>query len=516
MIYQYVKRYLKNTLEKPTMDFEWSAVDDASFFSFIQRRYSLEEFAKEIREVKIAFKDFFEPVGNVIFRYKEANGIKFKIFPYRVNPQDSIHLQNIVEIINTNKKCIQYISQGEDEQIVISGKIRREVNKEVFDTKESINVKELIKHAIKSALHLGKRDVITQLKRKYLIKIFNKDTVLDLDEELAIQTRKEGDTNKFNGYTAQEVEETYKKIFEKGNANIKYFLKATMKNAFQGALNFREIDNKFYEVKSLKLIHQLIAKELNDYIQLENDYLLGISSYLMRKHFYKIHELMANELIKCIHEKNINANNFLLFYNGKTIFIDDKKYMIPSLERRDGKQWNNTSLISLCNLWMNTKKRKESYEHKLVDTDMKLDAINDKLAYIQPGKEVQETKIKETKELAKDFNTKHEELEKKFNHLKNSSLNSTEYFLLEKEVATSNAKVVELKNTIAEAKSKLGAIKDANLKIYTKLESLTSERKQLLQDVKSQNLNVDSRSTQVDPIIESVVKVLMERPKLIE
>ena len=177
MIYQYVKRYLKNTLEKPKMNFEWSPLDDVKFFNFIQQRYTLEEFSKEISEVKVAFKDFFEPVGKIVFRYKEENGIKFKIFPYRVKPQDSKHLTNIIKIINTNKKYIKYPYQGQDDQIVILGKIRREVNRELFDTEESVNVKELIRHAIKIALHLGQRDIVTQLKRKYLIKIFNKNNV---------------------------------------------------------------------------------------------------------------------------------------------------------------------------------------------------------------------------------------------------------------------------------------------------------------------------------------------------
>ena len=232
MIYQYVKRYLKNTLEKPKVDFEWSALDDIKFFSFIEQRYTLEEFSKEISEVKVAFKDFFEPVGNIVFRYKEESGIKFKIFPYRVKPQDSKHLQNIIKIINNNRKQIKYPYQGQDDQIVILGKIRREVNREVFDSQESVNTKELIKHAIRIALGLSERDIITQLKRKYIIKIFNKNTVLDIDKEVSAPTKREGKANRFNGYTAEQIEETYKEIFHKGSANIKYFLIATMKNAF--------------------------------------------------------------------------------------------------------------------------------------------------------------------------------------------------------------------------------------------------------------------------------------------
>lgn len=516
MLYQYVKRYLKHTLEEPKIDFEWSSLDDIKFFGYIEKRYTLEEFSKEVSEVKVAFKDFFGPIGNIVFRYKEESGIKFKIFPYRVKPQDSKHLKNIIKIIHTNRKHIKYPYQGQDDQIVILGKIRREVNREVFDTQESVNVKELIKHAIKLALQLSESDIVTQLKRKYLIKIFNKNTVLDVEKEVADPTPREGKANRFNGYTTEQIEETYKEIFEKGNANIKYFLKSTMEHAFKNDLDFKKIENKFYEAMSLKIIHQLIAKELSDYIQVENDYLLGVSGYLMRKYFQQIHEHMAIELIKCIYEKNNNATNFLLFYNGKTILMDNKKYIIPSLEAEDGRQWNSSSLIGICNLWMNTKKRKELYEHKLVDTDMKLDEINQKLAYIKPEKEFQENTINETQKEAEGIIKNHEELEKKLTYLESTSLNSTEYFTLEKEVVLSYTKVAELENIIQEAKANLRAIKDTNMTTYTELEFFTDQRKQLLQDVKAQNLNIDSKSAQMDPIIQSIVKVLMARTKLLD
>jgi hypothetical protein len=516
MLYQYVKRYLKNTLKEPRIDLEWSTLDDIKFFNYIEQRYTLEEFSKEISEVKVAFKDFFEPIGNIVFRYKEESGIKFKIFPYKVKPQDSKHLKTIVKIINANKKHIKYPYQEQNDQIAILGKIRREVNRELFDTQESINKKELIKHALRVALHLGKKDIITQLKRKYIIKIFNKNTVLDVDEEVLAPTAREGKANRFNGYTAEQIEETYKEIFKRGNANIKYFLKAAMKNVFYNDLNFRVISNEFYEAKSLKIIHQFIAKELSDYIQLEDDYLLGISGYLMRKNFYQIHELMAIELIECIYEKNTNATNFLLFYNGKTILLENTKYIIPSLESEDGRKWNNSSLIGICNLWMNTKKRKESYEHKLEDTNTKLDEINKKLAYIQPEKELQETTIKEVEEQAKSVNIKNSELEAKYAYLEKASLNSTEYFTIKKELVTSNTKVKELENIIKEAKSNLNAIKDANMTTYAELEIFTNQKKQLLEDVRNQDLDINSKSTQINSIIQSIVKVLMDRTKLMK
>ena len=71
MIYQYVKRYLKETYEKPSINSSWSRLDDVRFFNYIEERYSEDEFFKNISEVKEAFKDFFESpkltIANILY-----------------------------------------------------------------------------------------------------------------------------------------------------------------------------------------------------------------------------------------------------------------------------------------------------------------------------------------------------------------------------------------------------------------------------------------------------------------
>ena len=514
MLYQYVKRYLKKTFGEAKEDFNWDTLNNIHFSTYIEGRYTESDLMKESSEVKEAFKDFLAPVGKIVFRYSEDTGVKVKIFPYRVKPQDSKHLKNILKIIRSNRKYIKYPYQGQTDQIAILGKIRRDVNRELADTDESINTRELIKHAIRVALELNDQDVITQLKRKYIVKIFKKNEVLKADVEAPIQ--REGIQNRFNGYTLEQIEETYKEIFERANVKIEYFLKRAMKAIFQTTLDFRKIDNQYYEERALKIVHAGLAKELNNYADLEEDYSHGVSGYLMRKHFYKIHELMAIELIERMYDKDQNANQFLLFYNGKTILINHKKYVIPSLETADGKKWNNSSLIGICNLWMNIKKRKEAFEHKIVDTDMKLNELKEKLVYIQPEKEAQEAKIAEVLPKYEVAQNKHQELERKLKYLENASLNSNEYFQTEVKMKDSLLEVHKLEEILKQAKSNLRLIKDSNMTTYTELEFYTEQKQELLNDIKAQNLNINAKSAQIDPIIESIIKVLMARTKLLE
>ncbi len=511
MIYQYVKRYLKNNYSPNCSAIHWSNLDNIKFFSYIDQRYTLEEFAKDIIEVKTAFKDFFESSGKIIFRYKEESNLKFKILPYSVHPKDSKHLKNIIKIILHNRKYILYPYQNQTDQIALLGKIRREINREIFDSDESVNKRELIKYAIRTALELDDKDVVTQLKRKYIVKIFKKNKILKAGVEAP--KKREGKANRFNGYTEEEIAQTYKRIFINGNVDIKYFLNTIMKKLFIGDLNFRVISNKFYEENALKLIYSEIENELFNYVSLEKDYLLGLTGYIMRKYFQNIHELMATELIECIYEKNANANQFLLYYNGGTILRNNRKYKIPSLETADGQQWNNASLIGICNLWMNTKKKQEQFEHKLIETNEKISQLEDSLKYIRPEIDVQETSITKIKGDLAIAEKEHSEMETKLKYLEKAYLNSEEYFKEKKAIKESEQILKKLRISLRDADKKLAIIKSSNLSIYTELDFFTEQKQKLLHDIEAQHLNINSKRSQIDPILHSVAKVLMQRTK---
>jgi hypothetical protein len=103
MLYQYVKRYLKKTFAEPKKDFNWDMLNNIHFSTYIEGRYTTSQLLKESSEIKEAFRDFLAPIGNIVFRYSEETGIKIKVFPYNVNPQDSKHLKNIIKIIQTNR-----------------------------------------------------------------------------------------------------------------------------------------------------------------------------------------------------------------------------------------------------------------------------------------------------------------------------------------------------------------------------------------------------------------------------
>jgi len=515
MLYQDTRRYLKKNFEVPTAGSEWSNLENIKFFSYLEARYSDSQIVGEVSEIKQAFRDFFESAGKIVFRYSEDSGIKLKIFPYRVDPKDSKHLKKIIKIILSNRKYIEYPYEGNNDQIAIHGKIRRDINREIYDSEESVNHKELIKFAIRKALDLNERDVITSLKRKYIVKIFKKNSVLESDKAQSPQKR-EGKANRYNGYSAEEIEKAYKDIFHRGGGSIEGFLRRTMKKVMLDQLNFSKISNTFYEANALKILHSAFAKELEDYVSLESDFLYGVTGFLMRKHFEKIHEFMAIDLIEKIYDKETNANNFLQFYNGNIILRDNKKYQIPSLESQTGEKWNNATLIGICNLWMNTKRKKDRYADKLMETDEKISELEKTLEHIKPEKEAAEKAIEEASQILQNGEKLHAEKASKLKFLETTSLNSNEYFTQKQVFDESLVKVNTLKTNLKNAKAQLAAIKDANSGTYNDLEIYLKQKAELIQDIKSQELNIDTKNSQIDPILRSISRVLMARTKLVE
>ncbi len=367
MIYQYTKRYLKDKYKEPTENFQWKNLDNLNFLHHIQLRYSDAVLKKEIQEVKEAFKDFFEPIGTLLFRYTEEYGVRFKIFPYRVKPQDSEHLESIIKIIKKNKKHIQVCYKGQENQIAILGKIRRDIDALMFDSEESVHKKELTKYAIKKALHLNEKDIVVELKRIYIVKIFDENA----QEEVLETPLESTDTTKtHNGYAKENIEKSYNAIFKK--ADIKEFIQNALAKTFQDKLDFASISHDYYEKKSLKIIHAQMSQDLSYYSAFEEDYLSGIATYILRNHIYHIHEIMTEKLLQEIYHKNQNATDFLLQFNGSIILHNGQKYKLPSLQDKHSQKISSAMITSTAFLYINIQNKIQTLKEKLTKLQKKI------------------------------------------------------------------------------------------------------------------------------------------------
>jgi uncharacterized small protein (DUF1192 family) len=491
------------------MNLTWNTLENIKFFNYLYKRYSDEEIVKNISEVKEAFKDFFDPIGTILFRYSNDNKIKFKIFSYRVEPKDSKHLKNIINIINKNQKAIVYPYKNQTDQIAITGSIRRKINLEINSTEESINKKELIKYAIRKALELGDRDVIVQLKRMYLVKIFQTNKVTKKSQTESIKPlERKGAENRYNGYTLEEIEESYDVIFN--SVSFEHFFDPVMKILFLGKLNFSDMTNKYYEENALKIIQTQIAKELSNYLSLENDYIVGLAGYIFRENFYQVHELIAIELLEQIFHKNKNAELFLEYYTGEVILENNRKYRIPSLETSDGKKWNNSSVLGLSALWINTKNKIKKHKEKLSEVD-------EQIEYAEEGNtssviSMQELQTKLT-QLKDELNKTKEELKNKAKLLSQYADEGLKFSSKENqikiEIVKDEKKIQKLKNLISENNKKLQKFNKSNIE----LNSYKEHHKKLQNDIHAYGINIDSNIGRVHLILESLTNALMSRKK---
>jgi len=107
-----LKFYLRANFSRPSIDFKWTRRDNNKLFEYINKDFSSEYLLnpRNRLEMKQAFIDYFEPVGYILFRYKE-NQINLKVIPYTLQPKDSKHLKALIDLIVDNKDTIHCLKQ---------------------------------------------------------------------------------------------------------------------------------------------------------------------------------------------------------------------------------------------------------------------------------------------------------------------------------------------------------------------------------------------------------------------
>ncbi|NOQ30860.1 MAG: hypothetical protein GQ570_07030 [Helicobacteraceae bacterium] len=512
MIYQYVKRYLKETFNEPSEDMVWSNLDNIAFLTYIEKRYTFKELTHEISEVKEAFKDFYSPIGAILFRYKESDGIRFKIFPYRAEPKNSKYLKDILTILNSNRKYIKYPYEEQNDQIAVLGKIRRLINAKIDDIEESVNKNELVNYAIRKSLGLNDKDIIVKLKRIYLIKIFEQNKILEAKN--AEVKKRTGIDNRYNGYTKEQVDGIYADLFKKNN--IENFLSEVMKKVLNNDLNFTKISNKFYDLNALKIIHNQVASDLKNYVELESDFVNGFAGYIMREHFKEIHGFIAENLLEAIHSKSENARQFLLYFNGKVIVEDGKRYTIPSLETEDGKQWNNSAIMGICALWVDARQKKKLYETRLTEINEKINEVSKSLRPIEEQKDKDLSIVGANKEKIQRIRQIISSKELKINSFKRSGVgDSIEEEKLSIQIIHNEQEVGQLLNMNKELLRDIEKAHDDNIEYYDTLDYYNQQLAQITKESKIHELNMVTNSKKLNEILESLINTLMSRRKIL-
>lgn len=497
MISSELKFYLETNLPKPSLDFKWSDADNKNLFLFIGEKFSKEDIKKdEIQEdIKKAFKNFFEPVGYILIQIKN-NRIRLKVFPYTLEPKDSVNLSSIIEMIQDNLDLVKYV----DNRVVIKEKLRKNIYNFVDNIdNEEINKKELARFAVRKALGLKKNDIVIIKKEQIFIKIFN-------DKKMRKVSSSDQNTiaGRFNGIEEAELDDFYDEYFSKEES--RNFFKVVVKLFVETYFIEEKIDNLTYETNVFGYIQSLIIEQLMNEFDCSEEFYKGFSGYILRIHFNDVFELIADFMLNEISLSNEYIIDFLKYYSLNIVIVNGVKYKVPELETEDGLRWNVISMLSIAKIYTRTKatvKELDKEIHKFDEEILKL--------YINGLTPVEYNNIfiKEKQKIAEQLRNERQKLEQYMDTFR---------------ITKDEARKKVLNNDINRIKREINQItlsmdklskKEIRKTIIDKYQKLEKEMDSLLREQKAAEKILTQNEKSYQSIKKSLVKALISKKQRI-
>ncbi|MCX6076862.1 MAG: hypothetical protein NTW78_08270 [Campylobacterales bacterium] len=393
--------YLKTYLNKPHIDFKWSEEDNDKFFTYVNENLGEDFFLnnENLLIIKQAFKEYFEPVGYILFKLKDKQ-IRIKVFPYKIEPKESINLPAILKILSDHENWVEYDYKGNQNQISIPKKLKDEIYNFVNGIEnEEINKKELVRFAVYSFFELKDNDIVIIKDEQIFIKILD-----DKKRRIVAEDEKETIANRYGGIDEEELQTFYDDYFSKQeNKDFFYIVAKTFVGIY---LLDNKIDNYHYEKNVFAYIQSILLEQLTTSFDHNEDFFKGFSGYIFRMHFKEVFGHIANLILSEIAVSNEYMINFLRYYSLGVIVLDGRKYKVPELETEGGLKWNVVSMLSIVKIYMKTKATIDKLRKEINEINKETQSL-----YIQnmPPAEYQSLLIKErervTEELAQGVRT---------------------------------------------------------------------------------------------------------------
>lgn len=359
MLLQKLKTYVKTTIGNPTVDFKWKDDHNEKLLSFLDKNFDSSSLLdKEIqKEIKLAIREHFEPIGCTMFKVSEKE-LKVKLIPYKTEPRDSINLDAIIDIIDKNEDLIEYNYNDKEDLICLKKELMLELTHFVNKiNNEEINKKELLKYAIREAFELNDSDIIIIKNSQIFIKLFDDSNVKKVPDE-----EKNTIANRYNGLDENELKSFYNNFFLKEqNKNFFYLVAEQFVDTY---MLDKKIDNLTYEKYAFSLIQSIVTEHLINSFDRNDDFFKGFSGYVFRIHFKEVFNHIANLILSELSASNKYIMDFLKYYSLNVVVLDGQKYKVPEIEASNGLKWNVASMMSIVKIY--------------VKTDISLEAIKEK------------------------------------------------------------------------------------------------------------------------------------------
>lgn len=367
MLESELRFYLKTHLKNPTLDFELSDEENKELIEYLNQTCKDDclEDAQNKLKIKQIFKEYFEDIGYILFKMNN-NKIRIKVFPYKIEPKDSVNLHALVDLIEENEELIEFNYKGKENQASLPLKLKNKLFDFVNNIdNEEINKKELIRYAVGQYFDLHESDIVLIRSEQIFIKKFEGKHRREVKEH-----EKNTVANRYNGIEEEELKAFDEEFFsQEDNKDFFYFVAKTYVEIY---LLENRIDNFTYEKNVFSDIHALVMEHLIDKFDHNDDFLKGFSGYIFRIHFKEVFEHIASLLLEQITISNEYVIEFLKYYSSNIIVLEGKKYKVPELLTEDGLKWNVVSMLSIVKVYIRTKFSAEELKKEIAELSKKV------------------------------------------------------------------------------------------------------------------------------------------------
>jgi len=359
MLLQKLKTHVKTTIGAPTVDFKWEDDHNEKLLSFLDKNFDSSSLLdKEIqKEIKLAIREHFEPIGSTMFKVSEKE-LKVKLIPYKTEPEESINLEALIEIIDKNEDLIEYNYNDKEDLICLKKELTLELTHFVNNiNNEEINKKELLKYAIREAFELESSDIIIIKNSQIFIKLFDESNVKKVSDE-----ERGTIASRYNGLDEDELKSFYNNFFLKEqNKNFFYLVAEQFVDTY---MLDKKIDNLTYEKYAFTLIQSIVSEHLINTFDRNDDFFKGFSGYVFRIHFKEVFSHIANLILSELSASNRYIMDFLKYYSLNIVVLDGQKYRVPEIEASNGLKWNVASMMSIVKIYIKTEISLETIKEK--------------------------------------------------------------------------------------------------------------------------------------------------------
>jgi len=413
--------------------------------------------------------------------------------------------KEILNIVNKNKSSIERNYNLKSDQILVGksliDKILLILKKPYYKDFDKVQI---IKTIVKDILNLKDNDLIMVKKGSIFVKLFDESKKRKI-------SKKEINTvaSRYNGIPEEDLELFYDEYFDQ--EDIDYLFDSVADNFVKKYFLKGRINNTDYEKNVFGYIQKLILIELQNDFDGDEDFYIGFSGYIFRKHFKLAFEYISDYMLKEAALANKYILDFLDYYSNNIIVFEGRKYQVPNLEAENGLRWHVLSMVARIKPYIMAQEYISEAKSVIEKIDKKIESLYiDGLSPIQYNDKNIEL-AKEIKEEMKECTEDMEKIHDLLHTLDKKNNVDTKKKELERELSELRDEKVELKDELSSVRKEI--VEKTTIKKY---EKLLQEKKTFQHNIIVRSKVLKQSRESYMAIRNSLTKALMSKKQILK